>query len=118
MISALGAIPANTEVVFETVSVEALLNSGANGGAWMVFTSGGARAEIWIPLTSLYSLAGRPYVYASTRQVRVYNDPGSTVTFSGVASDGASNEEFNFSVSGHSTSRGSGGTSTNPCPVP
>jgi hypothetical protein len=107
-------VPSGRELVIETVSVGAALNSGERAVVTMEFTTRGISTNVLtLPLTfaGSFSTESPPDEYAITQPLRVYADPNTTVELDATISDSAGGAGFHFEVSGYLVRCGSGGCS-------
>ena len=103
------SVPSSMELVIETVSVNALLNSGEQGNIHiLVKTNGVPLGPFNVPLTlELHTSSGD--VYGTTQPLRLYADPGTTVGIIGLVNDFTGGASFDaLAVSGYLVSCGSG----------
>jgi hypothetical protein len=108
-------VPSGSAMVIETVSINVGDQPGEKSTALINFSTDGATGHLYIPLTYIFTSSGVDY-YSATLPVRVYADPGTTVTLVG-ALDGSTaggTESFQFTTSGYLVSCGSGAG----CPLP
>jgi len=111
-------VDAGKELVIETASVLGTVPIGGKGFAVITVTTGGTNiSSVQLPLTFQASYAGTVDTYVGTQPLRLYADPGSTVTLEGEEQPVGS-ATFTFDVSGYTVDCGSAGTITNPCPLP
>jgi hypothetical protein len=113
------AVDAGKELIIETTSVFATIPIGGRAfGVIRAVTGGTNLSSVQLPLAFQASYAGTVDTYAGTQSLRLYADPGSTVSVGG-GEQPVGSAQFIFDVSGYTVDCGSSGsTITNPCPVP
>jgi len=95
-------VPSNRHLVIETLSVQVdVTPSGSNIEAYVTYKSGGNTVQMYVPLTFAYTTPSNDYdTYVATQNVRLYADPGSSVTLTTYSPTGSSGTDF-LTVSGY-----------------
>jgi hypothetical protein len=76
-------VPSTKHLVIETLSLAVIVPYGSQAMAYIRYTSGGNSAMLFVPMTLAYSTtgAGAVSIYIVTQEVRLYADPGTSVSF-------------------------------------
>jgi hypothetical protein len=109
-------VPAGMQLVIETVSIFAQLQSGQRPLVFLQSSAGGFTAEASIPLTFTGNFSpNSPFdTYSVTQALHLYADPNSSVRFRGDRNDLTGITAFECEIFGYTVACGSGSG----CPVP
>jgi hypothetical protein len=93
------SVPSGKHLVVQTVSITADLTTGSTAPfVDLVYTSGGTAADLYVPLTFVYTSSGFDY-YEATVPANIYADPGTSLTLD-LTSTGSFGFKF-LTVSGY-----------------
>jgi len=89
-------VPAGRHLVVETLSVNVDVNpSGSNIEAFVNYTSGGKLVTVFVPLTFSSTNTSNGFdTYIGTQAVRLYADPGTSVTLTTSSPTGSQGTTF------------------------
>ena len=94
-------VPSTRHLMIETLSLQVdVTPSGSKIEALINYTSAGKKVSVFIPLTLAYSSANNFDTYIATQPVRLYADPGTSVTFTTFSPSGSQGTSF-LTVSGY-----------------
>jgi hypothetical protein len=95
-------VPAARHLVIETLSLQLdVTPSGSKVAAFVHYKSGGKSVTVFVPLTFSYNTPSNDFdTYIATQQVRLYADPGTSVTFTTHSPTGSTDTIF-MTVSGY-----------------
>lgn len=95
-------VPATHHLAIETLSVQVdVTPSGSQLEALISYTSGGKIVYAFVPLTFAYTAPSTGFdTYVATENVRLYADPGSSITFNPYTPTGSIGTPF-MTVSGY-----------------
>jgi hypothetical protein len=95
-------VPAGQTLVIETVSLQLdVTPSGSQLEALVNYTSGGKSVTVFVPLTFAYTQTSNGFdTYTATQAVRLYADPGTTVSLTAFSPTGSTGTLF-LTVSGY-----------------
>ena len=95
-------VPSTHHLVIETLSLQVdVTPSGSKLEALVNYTRGGQTVTVFVPLTYAYTTTVSNFdTYVATQEVRLYADPGSSVTFTPYTPTGSFGTPF-MSVSGY-----------------
>jgi hypothetical protein len=95
-------VPARRHLIIETLSVDVDVNpNGSNIEAFVTYTSAGNSVTLFVPLTfSSRNTVNGFDTYVATQAVRLYADPGTSVTLSTSSPTGSQGTSF-LTVSGY-----------------
>lgn len=94
-------VPADKILLIETVSVNANTLAGAIPEMFFTVFLSGQVSTLWrTPVVRFGQTAGRDYFDGGSHNVRIYAQPGTTVTFTGQALLPGGNVSSDFSISG------------------
>jgi hypothetical protein len=95
-------VPSTRHLVIETLSVQVdVTPSGSQVEAQVTYKSGGKIVYVFLPLTFAYTAPSTNFdTYVATQAVRLYADPGTSVTFSPYTATGSIGTPF-MTVSGY-----------------
>jgi len=95
-------VPAGQTLVIETVSLQLdVTPSGSQLEAFVNYTSGGKSVTVFVPLTFAYTQTSNGFdTYTATQAVRLYADPGTTVSLTAFSPTGSTGTLF-LTVSGY-----------------
>ena len=112
------SVDSGKELVVETVSVEATVQTGNKTWGVISTSSGGVNlSSVQLPLQFQATFGGSADTYGGTQSLHLYADPATAVTLQGQEQP-LGGATFVFDVSGYTVDCGSSGTTSNPCPVP
>ncbi|WP_433974402.1 hypothetical protein [Tunturiibacter lichenicola] len=96
------AVPAGKHLVVETLSLQLdVTPPGTKLEAFVNYTCGGRNVSLFVPLTYAYTEPSTSFdFYVALQAVRLYADPGTTISVSG-ASPGGSTGTLFVTVSGY-----------------
>jgi hypothetical protein len=96
-------VPATRRLIIETLSVDVDVNpNGSNIEAFVTYTSAGKTVTLFVPLTfSSRNTVNGFDTYFATQAVRLYADPGTSVTLSTSSPTGGSQGTSFLTVSGY-----------------
>ena len=94
------SVPAGVRLVVEMASANATMPVGQKVTVNVATTGGGLNGRAWLALTAQGAISGADR-YNAAQPLRMYADPGTTVTFQAVRSDSSSTASLNFSVAGY-----------------
>jgi hypothetical protein len=96
------AVPAGKHLVVETISVQVDVTPPATKiAAFVDYTCGGISVTLFVPLTYTYTDPGTHYdFYVALQAVRLYADPGTSLTVKTYSPGGSSGTLF-LTVSGY-----------------
>ncbi len=97
-------VPANKHLTIETLSVQVdVTPSGSQMEALVNYTSGGNSVTLFVPLTFAYTQTSNGFdTYTATQAVRLYADPGTSVTLNTFTPTGSAGTTF-LTLSGYLT---------------
>lgn len=97
-------VPANKHLTIETLSVQVdVTPSGSQMEALVNYTSGGNSVTLFVPLTFAYTQTFNGFdTYTATQAVRLYADPGTSVTLNTFTPTGSAGTTF-LTLSGYLT---------------
>ena len=80
-------VPANKHLTIETLSIQLdVTPAGSQIEAFVNYTSGGNSVPLFVPLAFAYTQTSNGFdTYTATQAVRVYADPGTSVTLTTLA---------------------------------
>ncbi len=95
-------VPAGQTLVIETVSLQLdVTPAGSQLEAFVNYTSGGKSVTVFVPLTFAYTQTSNGFdTYTATQAVRLYADPGTTVSLTAFSPTGSTGTLF-LTVSGY-----------------
>ncbi len=98
------SVPANKYLNIETLSIQLdVTPSGSQIEASVNYTSGGNSVTLFVPLTFAYTQTSNGYsTYVATQAVRLYADPGTSVTLNTYTPTGSAGTTF-LTLSGYLT---------------
>lgn len=95
-------IPAGQRLIIETLSIQLDVNpSGSQIEAFVNYTSAGKSVTLFVPLTFAYTQPSNGFdTYTATQAVRLYADPGTSVTLTTFTPTGSAGTTF-LTLSGY-----------------
>ena len=95
-------VPAGQTLVIETVSLQLdVTPSGSQLEAFVNYTSGGKSVTVFVPLTFAYTQTSNGFdTYTATQAVRLYADPGTSVSLTAFSPTGSTGTLF-LTLSGY-----------------
>ena len=95
-------VPNTRLLMIETLSLQVdVTPSGSRIEAFINYTSAGKKVTLFVPLTYAYTTTASNFdTYVATQAVRLYADPGTSVTFSTFSPTGTQGTSF-LTVSGY-----------------
>jgi hypothetical protein len=95
-------VPATRHLVIETLSLQLdVTPSGSKIEAFVNYKSGGKSVTVFVPLTYAYTTTSNDFdTYVATQEVRLYADPGTSITFTSFSPTGSTGTIF-MTVSGY-----------------
>lgn len=95
-------VPAGQTLVIETVSLQLdVTPSGSQLEAFVNYTSGGKSVSVFVPLSFAYTQTSNGFdTYTATQPVRLYADPGTSVTLTAFSPTGSTGTLF-LTLSGY-----------------
>ena len=95
-------VPAGQTLVIETVSLQLdVTPSGSQLEAFVNYTSGGKSVTLFVPLTFAYTQTSNGFdTYTATQAVRLYADPGTSVSLTAFSPTGSTGTLF-ITLSGY-----------------
>jgi hypothetical protein len=95
-------VPAGQTLVIETVSLQLdVTPSGSQLEAFVNYTSGGKSVTVFVPLTFAYTQTSNGFdTYTATQAVRLYADPGTSVSLTAFSPAGSTGTLF-LTLSGY-----------------
>jgi hypothetical protein len=90
------AVPSSHHLAVETLSLQTdVTPSGSKLEAIVSYTSGGNSVSVFVPLTFAYTTPSNGFdTYVATQEVRLYADPGTTITFTTFTPTGSIGTSF------------------------
>lgn len=90
------AVPSSHHLAIETLSLQTdVTPSGSKLEAIVSYTSGGNSVSVFVPLTFAYTTPSNGFdTYVATQEVRLYADPGTTITFTTFTPTGSIGTSF------------------------
>ncbi len=98
------SVPANKHLTIETLSIQMdVTPANSQLEAFVNYTSGGNSVTVFVPLTFAYTQTSNGYsTYIATQSVRLYADPGSSVSVTAYTPTGSTGNLF-LTLSGYLT---------------
>jgi len=95
-------VPAGQRLIIETLSLQMdVTPSGSQLEAFVNYTSAGKSVTLFVPLTFAYTQTSNGYAtYTATQAVRVYADPGTSISLTAFSPTGSTGTLF-LTVSGY-----------------
>ncbi len=95
-------VPAGQTLVVETLSLQLdVTPAGSQLEAFVNYTSGGKSVTVFVPLTFAYTQTSNGFdTYTATQAVRLYADPGSSISLTAFSPTGSTGTLF-VTVSGY-----------------
>jgi hypothetical protein len=95
-------VPAGKHLIIETLSLQVdVTPSGSKMGAFVTYTSASKSVTLFVPLTFAYTTTSNNFdTYVATQEVRLYADPGTSVTLDVFSPTGSKGTLF-LTVSGY-----------------
>jgi hypothetical protein len=95
------AVPAGSHLVVETLSLQLdVTPPGSKLEAFVNYTCGGLSVDLFVPLTFAYAQSNGYDFYVALQAVRLYVDPGTSISVTGYSPAGSTGTLF-VTVSGY-----------------
>ena len=97
------AVPAGSHLVVETLSLQLdVTPPGSKLEAFVIYICGGARVTLFVPLTFAYAESSNGFdFYVALQAVRLYADPGTSISVTATSPGGGSTGTLFVTVSGY-----------------